>query len=416
MRICLTVLALLAAGEAAAEVVVRAARLFDAETGRTIRPGVLVVDGATIRAVNPAALPAGAEVIELGDSTLLPGLIDAHTHLMDEPGADWIRSRAHDTPGVWALRGAGNARALLRHGFTTVRDVNSSGFVDVALARAVAAGWIDGPRVIPVGHALSITGGHIDLTGFAPGVLEQDWRSGVADGPDEVVKAVRYQAKHGAQWIKMSATAGIFSFEGPAGAQQYSEEELRAGVEEARRHGLRVAVHAHGTEGILAAIRAGVASIEHGSMLTREAIGLMKARGVWLVPQAYWEGYDVTQMPPAIRAKYETMRPLAEQSLKDAIRAGVRIAFSTDGPLPGDDPWREFVALVALGMTPAQALQAATVRGAELLDTPDRGRLAPGLVADVVAVAGDPTSRIEAMRDVVFVMRDGVVYRQPPAR
>ncbi len=406
-------LALRPAGAADGIILIRAERMLDVASGRMLRPAVLVVAGERILDVNPAALPAGANVIDLGDVTLLPGLMDMHTHLMDESGADWIRQRVNDTPAVSALRGAGNARNFLHNGFTTVRDVNSAGFVDVALARATDAGWIDGPRIFPVGYGLSTTGGHLDITGYAPGVMELGPREGIANGPEEVRAAVRYQIKHGARWIKMSATAGIFSFEGPVGAQQYSEEELRAGVEEARRHGFRVAVHAHGTEGILASLRAGVASIEHGSMLTPEAIALMKKQGAWLAPQAYWDAYDPSTMEPAIRAKYQAVRPLAEQSLREAIRAGVKIVFASDGPLPKNDPWREFAALVALGMTPLQAIQSATIRAAELLEVNDRGQLAPGLLADIVAVQGDPTQRIEAMRDVTFVMKGGAVYRRP---
>ena len=237
----------------------------------------------------------------------------------------------------------------------------------------------------------------------------------MADGPDEVVKAVRYQIKHGAKWIKMCATAGIFSFEGPVGAQQYSEAELRAGVDEARRHGLRVAVHAHGTDGIIASLHTGVASIEHGSMLTPETITLMKTQGVWLVPQAYLldGAIDTASLEPAVRRKYEEIVPRAKRSYEQAIRSGVKIAFSTDGPLQKNDPWREFQALVARGMTPVQAIQSATIRAAELLEVDDRGRLAPGLLADIVAVGGDPSQHIEAMQDVQFVMKGGKIYRRP---
>jgi imidazolonepropionase-like amidohydrolase len=377
-------------------------------------PGAIVIEGEHIRELNPNTLPTSAKVIDLGDATILPGLMDMHVHLMDDPGTGWIRQRAYETPAIWALRAARNARRALDHGFTTVRDVGSSGFVDVALARATSEGWIEGPRIVPVGHHVTITGGHCDLTGFAPGVLERGPKDGVADGADQVRQAIRYQAKHGAKWIKMCATAGVFSFESTVGAQQYSEEELRAGVEEAARHGMKVAAHAHGTEGILAAVRAGVASIEHGTMLNDETIRLMKARGTWLVPQAYIDdAIDPGTLEPEVRRKLDYIRPISRRSLEQAIRAGLNIAFSTDGPLPNDDPGREFAALVARGMTPLQAVQAATVRAAELLGVADRGRLAPGLLADVVAVHGNPLERIGVMEDVRFVMKAGKIYKQP---
>jgi imidazolonepropionase-like amidohydrolase len=364
--------------------------------------------------VNPPSLPADARELDLGDATLLPGLIDLHVHLMDEPGADWVRQRAYETPATWTLRAARNGRRALFNGFTTVRDVGSTGFVDVAMMQASEAGWIEAPRIIPVGHYVTPTGGHCDLTGFAPGILEGRPEAGVADGPEEVRKAVRYQIKHGAKWIKVCATAGVLSFEGDIGAQQMTEAEIRAAVEEAGMHNVKVAAHAHGTAGILAAIRSGVRSIEHGSMLSPEAIRLMKEHGTWLVPQAYI-GYalDRDAMPPVVRAKAERVQPLLDASIEEAIRAGVRIAFSTDGPLPGNDPWREFVWLVRRGMTTVQAIQSATVHAAELLGLDDRGRLVPGLLADLIAVRGDPTQQIEAMENVLFVMKDGVVYKQP---
>jgi imidazolonepropionase-like amidohydrolase len=396
--------------------VVRAARLLDVASGEIRRPGVIVIEGDRIRGVNPTTIPPDATVVELGDATLLPGLMDMHIHLMIEPGTAWIRQPLYETPAAWALLAARNARRALLNGFTTVRDLGSAGFVDVALARATDEGWVDGPRIFPVGHYITITGGHCDFTGLAPGILERGPEEGVADGPDEVVKAIRYQIKHGAKWIKICATAGIFSFEGPVGAQQYSEAELRAGVEEAARHGIRVAVHAHGTEGIMASLRAGVASIEHGTMLTPEAIALMKQRGVWLVPQAYLMdggGIDPASLEPAVRRKLAEIGPRAKSSYEQAIRAGVKIAFSTDGPLQNNDPWREFQALVARGMTPVQAIQSATIRAAELLEVEDRGRVAPGLLADVVAVRGDPTQHIEAMQDVQFVMKGGKIYKRP---
>jgi imidazolonepropionase-like amidohydrolase len=395
-----------------AQTVIKAARMLEVVTGKLVQPAVVIISGDRIVAINPAAVPAAAKVIDLGDATLLPGLIDSHVHLMDDPGTSWIRQRAYETPALWALRAARNAERALLAGFTTVRDTGSTGFVDVAIGQATDARWIRGPRVVPVGHYITTTGGHCDLTGFAPGILERGPEDGVADGPEEVRKAIRYQAKHGAKWIKMCATAGIFSFDRTVGAQQYSEAELRSGVEEAALHGMRVAAHAHGTDGIRAAVRAGVRSIEHGSILDDDTIKLMKQRGTWLVPQAYiGQAIDPSTLEPAIRAKHDFINPLARRSLQKAIQAGVRIAFSTDGPLPNDDPGREFGALVQHGMTPLQAIQAATIRGAELIELDDRGHLAAGKLADIVAVSGNPLENIRTMENVVFVMKGGDVLK-----
>jgi imidazolonepropionase-like amidohydrolase len=395
-----------------AQTVIKAARMLEVVTGKLVQPAVVIISGDRIVAINPAAVPAAAKVIDLGDATLLPGLIDSHVHLMDDPGTSWIRQRAYETPALWALRAARNAERALLAGFTTVRDTGSTGFVDVAIGQATDARWIRGPRVVPVGHYITTTGGHCDLTGFAPGILERGPEAGVADGPEEVRKAIRYQAKHGAKWIKMCATAGIFSFDRTVGAQQYSEAELRSGVEEAALHGMRVAAHAHGTDGIRAAVRAGVRSIEHGSILDDDTIKLMKQRGTWLVPQAYiGQAIDPSTLEPAIRAKHDFINPLARRSLQKAIQAGVRIAFSTDGPLPNDDPGREFGALVQHGMTPLQAIQAATIRGAELIELDDRGHLAAGKLADIVAVSGNPLENIRTMENVVFVMKGGDVLK-----
>ena len=230
-------------------IVVKAARLLDVRSGKITRPGIIVVEGERIRAIGDGELPTDAHVIDLGDKTLLPGLTDTHTHLNYDLKEGWATRPATETPELNALRGVPYALATLRAGFTTVRDLGASfGFADVALSRAIERGWVDGPRMITSGHAISITGGHCEITGFAPNVLELTPKEGVADGVDEVLKAVRYQIKHGAGVIKVCATAGVLSFEGPAGAPQYSLEELVAIVEEAERHGIKVAAHAHGTE------------------------------------------------------------------------------------------------------------------------------------------------------------------------
>jgi imidazolonepropionase-like amidohydrolase len=270
--------------------------------------------------------------------------------------------------------------------------------------------------VVPSRESLGITGGHCDVTGFAPGILEQDPKSGVADGPWEVVQAVRYQIKHGAQVIKTCATAGVLSMEGPVGAQQYTEEELRAMVEEAARHGIKVAAHAHGTEGIKAAVRAGVASIEHGSMLDEEAIALMKERGTYLVPTTYLvDRINLAVLPPLVRRKAETVLPLARESLKRAIVAGVKIGFGTDAAVyPHGENAKEFAVLVRMGMSPLEALRSATTGAADVLGVTDRGVVAPGKLADLVALPGDPLQDITATERVSWVMQGGRVVKPAP--
>jgi imidazolonepropionase-like amidohydrolase len=400
--------------EAPSVIVLRAARMLDVQTGRIVSPAVVVIEKDRIKSVNPAIVPTGT-VIDLGDVTLLPGFIDMHTHLSMDIEGNWLNRPVTETAADNALRGARNARKTLMAGFTTVRDVGSSGFVDVALMHAIDQDFIPGPRIFPAGHAIGITGGHCDTTGYIPGVLERGPETGVADGPEAALKAVRYQIKHGAKVIKVCATAGVLSLEGPVGAQQLSEIELRTIVEEAARHGLKVAAHAHGTEGIIAAVRAGVASIEHGSLLNDEAIRLMKEHGTYLVPTTYLtQAIRLDALPPTIRAKAEYILPLARQSLELAIKSGVKIAFGTDAAVyPHGDNAREFGALVERGMTPIEAIRTTSVNATDLLGVTDRGKIAPGLLADLVAVPGNPLDNIRVLEDVRFVMKGGQIYKRP---
>lgn len=395
--------------------VVRAARMLDVESGRIVPNAVVVIEGEKIVAVNPAQPPAGAQTIDLGDVTLLPGLMDMHTHLTFDLDKDFFIRAVTESPVDEALRGVANARKVLLAGFTTVRNVGSGGFSDVALMRAIDAGRVDGPRIFPAGHSLGITGGHCDTTGFAPGIAENSPKEGTADGVDQVLLAVRYQIKHGAKVIKTCATAGVLSSEGPVGAQQYSEEELRAMVEEARRHGVKVAAHAHGADGILAAVRAGVASIEHGSTLTDESIRLMIEKGTYMVPTTHLlVALDPTTLPAVNRAKAEYIFPIAKESHRKAIRAGVKYAFGTDVPvIPHGTNGGEFGTLVSLGMTPLQAIRSATLNAADLLGVTDRGVLAAGKLADMVAVPGNPLENVRVMEDMRFVMKGGRVYKRP---
>lgn len=413
--ICALALLWLNVGTAAAQqvTVVRAARMLDVKTGRMVQNAVVVIEGGRIKSVGSGEIPEDADIIDLGNLTLLPGLIDMHVHLTGDLDKDSFNRRIREGAADAALRGARNARRTLLAGFTTVRDMASDGFSAVALMRASDRGLIEGPRIFPAAHGLGITGGHCDATGLAPGILEGGPERGVADGADEILKAVRYQIKHGAKLIKTCATAGVLSFEGPVGAQQYSEEELRVMVEEAARHGMKVSAHAHGTEGIIAAVRAGVASIEHGSMLNEEAIALMKEKGTYLVPTTYLaDNIPLDVLPPHIRAKAESILPVAKESVRRAIRAGVKIAFGTDAAVfPHGDNAKEFTALVERGLTPLEAIRSATLNAVDLLGVDDRGLIAPGRLADIIAVPGNPLEDIRVLEDVRFVMKGGKVFK-----
>jgi imidazolonepropionase-like amidohydrolase len=410
-------LALMTGARAAAEtVVIEADRYLDVVEGRLVSPAVIVVEGDRIAAINPAGRPRNARTIRLGAHTLLPGLMDAHVHLNYELIEGWETEPVRLTAGEFALRAVPNARKTLLAGFTTVRDLGSGlGFSDVALMRAIDNGWVIGPRILPAGHALSITGGHCDITGFGPGIEPPQFVSGVADGVDGVLRAVRYQIKHGARVIKICATAGVLSFEGPVGAQQYSAEELRAAAEEAHRHGLRIAAHAHGTEGIVASSEAGIDSIEHNSIMTEEAARVLEKNGTFVVPNLHLiDALATTELPPALAAKEKYLEPLVIESFRRALAHGLKVAFGTDaGVFPHGQNAHEFAARVAHGDTPLNAIRSATLVNAELFGTPDRGRIAAGLLADLIAVAGDPLENARLLEDVRFVMKGGVVYKQP---
>jgi len=402
----------------------RSARMLDIVKGELVEPGDVLVVGDHIAEVMPSHLPEETVTIDLGDLTLLPGLMDMEVNLLlGGPDHRSPLNAVQDDPALRTLRAVVNARRTLRAGFTTVRNlglfVQTGGLLlDVALKKAIERGYIDGPRVVPAGHAITPTGGHLDPTmfqAFAPHVLPLSVEEGIANGVAEVRMAVRYQIKHGAELIKVCASGGVMSHTGPAGAQQYSDEELRAVADEAHRAGLRVAAHAHGDDGIRAAIEAGIDCIEHGSLMRDETIDLMVDRGRFLVPTTYLaDGMDLSHAAPELQAKAADVFPKARKTISKAIAKGVKIACGTDAPaIPHGHNAKELVALVDRGMSPLQALRAATTVAAELIDKSDRGRIEEGLLADIIAVPGDPVADIAVTEDVRFVMKGGTVYERP---
>ncbi|MFF7468651.1 amidohydrolase family protein [Streptomyces sp. NPDC008092] len=403
-------------------VLLRAARLLDVGKGELVEPGEVLVVGEHIAEMQPARPPEGTVVHELGDVTLLPGLMDMEVNLfLGGPDHRSPLIPVQEDPALRTLRAVANARRTLHRGFTTVRNlglfVQTGGvLLDVALKKAIDLGWVDGPRVVPAGHAIAPTGGHLDPTmfqAFAPGVLPLTVAEGIADGVAEVRKAVRYQIKYGAKVIKVCASNGVMSHTGPAGAQQYSDEELRAAVDEAHRAGLRVAAHCMGDSAIRAAVEAGIDCIEHGFLASDATLDLMVERGTFLVATTYLtEGMNTEHADPELRAKAAEVFPRARESTARAIRRGVKVAFGTDAPaIPHGRGALELLALVDRGMRPLQALRAATTVAADLIGADDRGRLSPGLLADVVAVPGDPLDDLSVVGRVCFVMKGGRVYR-----
>jgi len=404
---------------------IKAGTLIDGTGAAPIRNAVILVQGDRITAVGSnVPVPAGASVIDLSGATVLPGFIDAHVHLASHTigDGDWQHAGLTDMPSQLALLGAAHAQQALEAGFTTVRVVGSAHFGDVALRNAINAGWIAGPRIVAAGISFGIRGGHCDETnGLQPEALDHEGGAeiGVADGVEEVRNAVRYMVKYGADVIKICATGGVLSLTDSAGVQQYTEEEMRAIVETATQLDRRVAAHAHGTAGIKAAVRAGVTSIEHGSILDAEAVALMKQKGTWLVPTLL-AGFTVEslatagRLPPPIAAKALAIAPRMHASFKLALDAGVKIALGTDaGVMKHGTNAREFGLMVRYGMTPMQAIVAGTSNGATLLGLErDIGTIAVGKRADIVAVGGDPLQNIQVLEHVDFVMKDGRVFKR----
>ncbi|MGH7529629.1 MAG: amidohydrolase family protein [Gemmatimonadales bacterium] len=411
----------------AAPVIVRAGTLIDGTGAAPVANAVIVIENGRITAVGPAAnvrVPTGAAAVDLSGWTVLPGFIDAHVHLTGHVigDGDWQHEDLVESAAQLALLGAAHAQQTLEAGFTTVRNVGAGDFTDLALRNAIDRGWLPGPRMLGAGNSFGINGGHCDgSAGYAPdapisrGTIE----SGAADGVEEVREAVRYNVKHGADVIKICATGGVLSPTDSVGVQQYTEEEMRAVVEAAHMLERRVAAHAHGLAGIKAAVRAGVTSIEHGSILDDAAVRLMRERGTYLVP-TLMAGAAVErlarqhQLPPAIAAKALAIAPRMRESFRRALQAGVKIALGTDaGVFPHGTNGHEFTLMVQFGMSPMQAIVAGTATAAALLGLEqDVGTIAPGRRADLVAVRGNPLQNISVLEQVGFVMKDGVVFKR----
>lgn len=399
----------------AQKTVIHAAHLLDVKTGKTLDNVNVIIEGEKIAAITQGAPPAGSKVINLPGATLLPGLIDAHTHLTFDPNFGY-QELGISIPKE-ALIGAKNARITLQAGFTTVRNVGARGYTDVALRDAINEGMVPGPRMLVSGPALSITGGHCDEN-LLPFEFHYS-AEGVADGIAAVQHKVRENIKYGADVIKVCATGGVLSKGDDPQASQYTLEEMKAIVADAHRLGRKVAAHAHGAQGIAWAAEAGVDSVEHGSYIDDNAIRIMKEHGTYLVPTQYladWMKENAVKigLPAMYAEKMKTVTAAMRQNIKKAIQAGVKIALGTDAAVyPHGLNAHEFAVYTKLGLTPLQSIQTGTVNAADLLGWSDRiGSLETGKFADIVAVEGDPLKDITLLQHPTFVMKGGVVYKQ----
>lgn len=401
---------------AAEPIIINAGHVVDVISGKVLDKQTIWIEDERIKEIGSNLQPpANAKIIDLQNAWVLPGLVDCHTHMTFQIAnySNTLRKSPIDAAVIAHLY----ARRTLEAGFTACRDLGSGEFVDVALRKAIDDHMIPGPRLFVAGHALSATGGHGDLSGFSPYVSIQNF-NGVVDGVDEIRKKIRWNVKYGADVIKFTATAGVMSEEESFGAPQFSAEEMKAIVDEATMWGRRVAAHAHGTEGIKRAVLAGVTSIEHGSILDDDAISLMIKHGTYLVPTVY-VGFAVEEhasewhLPDRLLAKAQAINKEKLQGLKKAIRAGVKIAYGTDaGVFPHGENGKDFNYLVQAGMTPMQAIQAATKTAADLIGQAARfGAITPGKYADLIAVTDDPLKNIRSLENVAFVMKGGVVYK-----
>ncbi|RMF42752.1 MAG: amidohydrolase family protein [Planctomycetota bacterium] len=410
----------------AADTLIHAGRVITAEGDEILEKVTIIVREGKIAAIQDGFIVVnqGDTVFDLREYTVMPGLMDMHTHLITQHHEKVYSDKFFMSEADFALRSVHYARLTLLAGFTTVRDVGDNGGNSVALRRAIEAGWIVGPRIFTSGKSLATTGGHADPTNGLQGDFKRDAGpvEGVINGPDEARKGVRQRYKDGADLIKLTATGGVLSLAASGDNPQFTMEELRAIVETARDYNMTVAVHAHGAEGMKRAVLAGVDSIEHGTYMTEEIMALMKERGTYLVPtilagvwvaeKAKEEGY----FPSVVRPKAAAIGPVIQETFAKAYAYGVNIAFGTDsGVSPHGENAREFELMVAGGMDPLEAIRAATYHGAKLLRVEDRlGTVTAGKIADLVAVKGNPLDDVSLMRDVRFVMKEGVVYKHDP--
>jgi imidazolonepropionase-like amidohydrolase len=400
---------------------IKAGRVIDVVNSTVLLNQIILIDSNKIVDIGPnISIPKNAEIIDLSNATVLPGLMDCHTHMTHEPGDNYYEEIFRNTTIDDAMRAPIYAKRTLEAGFTMCRDVGSGDLVDISLRNAINDGVIPGPRLLVSTFALGSTGGHADLTGFNPNI---DWKgnkdfTGVADGVDEIRKRVRNNIKWGADWIKFAATAGVLSEEESVGAPQYSPEEMKALCDEAHMWGKKVCAHAHGAEGIKRAVRAGVTSVEHGSLIDDEGIQLMKEHGTWLVSDIYDDDYILAEFakkgyPEKNIAKEKLVGRLQRENFEKCVKAGVKIAYGTDaGVYPHGWNGKQFYHMVKYGLTPMQAIQSSTINAADLLDWKDKtGSITKGKLADIIAVEKNPIDDITILEHVKFVMKDGVVYK-----